>query len=487
MLAWVVILLVAVLVWAWQSTRRPSWSPQGPPLVPWIGNLLSINQEKPHESYAKWAEEYGGIYHVKFGAYQQIILSEPDLIREAFSRPELAGRPKSEAFDFLTNGTGIVASSGQLSQESRRFTLHHLRNLGMGKSHLEEFMHSQVTNFMDQILTPKCGQAIEVDQSLNVAIVNIIWKLVASEELGLTDTKVITTLNELMDLIKLTGNLFLSDAFPWLEPVITKVVWNKQKAEKDFKAVLENVFIPSIQQHREDLSLSGEPRDYIEAALREQQKRPELLTDWHLINSLVDLFIAGNDTTATTLRWVLCCLCNRPETQRRLQAELDREVGRQRLPSLADRPRLPYTEAVLLEAQRIGDIAPISVPHATLAPVTVGGYRLPAGQEVIMNLHSVHQNPQLFPEPRQFRPERFLDADGKFKPSKNVMAFSTGKRVCIGEGMARAELFLFLTCFMQKFTFRWPDGFKHDLSDNGKGEVIRTPAPYKLIPEKRAE
>jgi len=484
MYAWLVVPVVAILVWAWQSTRRPSWSPHGPPLTPWMGNLLNIDSKKPHKTYTRWADKYGGIYHVKLGGRQQIILSDPDLIREAFSRPELAGRPQV-ARHFLTKNNGLASSNGERWQVSRRFTLHHLKNLGMGKSRMEEIMHKQITDFMDQILAPKCGQPIEVGKPLNVATVNIIWNLVASEELSITDTKVINTVTTLEQWIALAKHLALLDAFPWLHPVMTTLVLDTKKVERDVEAVLKEAFLPVIKRHREELTPSGEPRDYIEAALMEQQKRPDLLTDRHLLMSFADLFFAGNETSATTLRWALCCLCSRPETQRRLQAELDREVGRQRLPSLADRPRLPYTEAVLLETQRIGDVIPVPFSHETLAPVTVGGYRLPAGLDVIANMYSVHQNPQLFPQPNEFRPERFLDADGKFRPDNNVMPFPTGKRQCPGEALARDELFLFLTCFMQNYTFRWPDGFKHDLSEDDQRTATRTPAPYKLITEKR--
>ncbi|XP_037080315.1 cytochrome P450 2D4-like [Pollicipes pollicipes] len=179
----------------------------------------------------------------------------------------------------------------------------------------------------------------------------------------------------------------------------------------------------------------------MEAMLREQQERPDLLTDRHLLMS--------------------------------------------RLPSLSDRSRLPYVEAVLLETQRLADITPLLVMHQSLAPVDVGRHRLPAGVQVIANVHSVHHSERLFPEPLQFRPERFLDADGKFQPDKNVMPFSVGKRQCVGESMARAELFLFVTCFMQKFTFHWPEGFTHDLGEDPKGTFLRNPKPYKLVPERR--
>ncbi|XP_037080293.1 cytochrome P450 2J6-like [Pollicipes pollicipes] len=485
MYLWLVIVLLAVLLWAWRSTKRPAWSPKGPPLMPWVGNLFSMDLKHAHHTYAEWAKMYGAIYHVKIGVMHQVVISDPDLIREAFSRLELSGRPDTQLFQFIVKGTGLVSSQGELWQESRRLTLHHLRNLGMGKSELEEYMHYQITSYMDEILAPNCGSELAFDSSLNIAVVNIIWKLVASEELSLTDTKVLNAITTLSQVLETAQRMEILDAAPWLSNVLPSFVFNKAKIEKQFESVVDDVFMPSIKKHLEDLDTLSEPRDYMEAMLREQQERPDLLTDWHLLMSVMDLFFAGNDTTATTLRWAFCFLCSRPEVQRRLQAELDGQVGRQRLPSLSDRSRLPYVEAVLLETQRLADITPLLVMHQSLAPVDVGRHRLPAGVQVIANVHSVHHSERLFPEPLQFRPERFLDGDGKFQPDKNVMPFSVGKRQCVGESMARAELFLFVTCFMQKFTFRWPEGFTHDLGEDPKGTFLRNPKPYKLVPERR--
>ncbi|XP_037080281.1 cytochrome P450 2J6-like [Pollicipes pollicipes] len=485
MYLWLVIVLLAVLLWAWRSTKRPAWSPHGPPLMPWVGNLFSMDLKHAHHTYAEWAKMYGASYHVKIGVMHQVVISDPDLIREAFSRPELSGRPDTQIFQFIVNGTGLVSSQGELWQESRRLTLHHLRNLGMGKSELEEYMHYQITSYMDEILAPNCGSELAFDSSLNIAVVNIIWKLVASEELSLTDTKVLNAITTLSQVLETAQRMEILDAAPWLSNVLPSFVFNKAKIEKKFDSVLEDVFMLSIKKHREDLDTLSEPRDYMEAMLREQRKRPDLLTDWHLLMSVIDLFFAGHDTTTTTLRWAFCLLCSRPEVQRRLQAELDGQVGRQRLPSLSDRSRLPYVEAVLLETQRLADIVPLLLTHQTVAPVQVGQHLLPAGIQVIANVHSVHHSERLFPEPLQFRPERFLDTDGKFQPDKNVMPFSVGKRQCVGERMSRAELFLFVTCFMQKFTFRWPEGFTHDLGEDPKVTFLRSPKPYKLVPERR--
>ena len=460
----------------------------GPALLPWIGNALSISATEPEAKYSEWAEKYGSIYHAKIGAVHQVILSDPALIREAFSRPEVAGRPDTATFVIINNKTGLVMSEGELWRESRRFTLHHLRNFGMGKSSLEGYIQQQITGFSEEILKPGCGKEISLERSLNVAIVNIIWNLVASEELSITDEKIksiisrINTLNLGSDGVEA---LALLDLAPWLPKVVPDWLINRSRYDAEFVDIVKEGFLPALQRHRESLDPDSEPRDYMDALLQEQRRRPQLMTDHHLFMSIHDLFIAGNDTTATTLRWAFCFLCQRPEVQRRLQAELDAEVGRQRPPALTDRQRLPYTEAVLLETQRLGDIVPLLVPHQTLTPVTVGGYRLPAGVQVIGVAQAVHHSERYFADPLEFRPERFLDADGKFQADKNVIPFSVGKRQCLGESLARNELFLFLTGFLQNFSFRFPEGHQQHLERDPNSVFVRAPKPYVLIPERR--
>ncbi|KAF0298344.1 Cytochrome P450 2J6 [Amphibalanus amphitrite] len=488
MFLWLVVAVVAVVIWAWKSMTRPSWCPQGPPLLPWIGNALSLDPAAPESKYSEWAEQYGSMYYVKLGAVEQVVLTDPALIREAFSRPEVSGRPDTASMVLINNNNGLVMSEGELWRETRRFTLHHLRNFGMGKSQLEGYIQQQIAGFCEEILKPGCGKEISLESSLNVAIVNIIWNLVASEELGITDEKIKSVINRINRLNLSTDGLqafAVLDLAPWVQKVTPDWLINRERFEKEFADIMKEGFLPALQRHRDSFDPGSEPRDYMDAMLLEQHRRPELMTDHHLLMAIHDLFLAGNDTTATTLRWAFCFLCQRPDVQRRLQAELDAEVGRQRPPTLADRQRLPFTEAFILETQRLGDITPLLVPHRTVAPVSVGGRHLPAGVQVVGVGQAVHRSARYFAEPLQFRPERFIDSDGKFQPDKNVMPFSVGKRQCLGESLARNELFLFLACILQNFSFRFPEGYHHHLEQDPDNVFIRSPKPFKLIPERR--
>jgi cytochrome P450 family 2 subfamily U polypeptide 1 len=151
-------------------------------------------------------------------------------------------------------------------------------------------------------------------------------------------------------------------------------------------------------------------------------------------------------------------LANHPEVQTRFQNELDDGVPKDRLPSLDDKPRLPYTEAVILEVMRRHIVIPFFVPHATFKDTELYGYYIPKGCIVLANAVSAHMDPKTWRDPVNFRPERFLDENHTIIGSERVIAFGLGKRSCLGEILGRQKVFLILTSLVQRFDIRPPEG-----------------------------
>lgn len=150
-------------------------------------------------------------------------------------------------------------------------------------------------------------------------------------------------------------------------------------------------------------------------------------SDFQLFRVVFEFFIAGTETTSTTLRWAIIYLINNPDIQDKLRKEIESVVGSSQLPRMQHRQDMPYTEAVIAEVQRCGDIVPLSLFHGVDKDVTFKGFRIPKEAVITPNLESVLFDPKDFPDPLTFNPERFLDPNGKFCHTEKLIVFSLGK------------------------------------------------------------
>lgn len=176
----------------------------------------------------------------------------------------------------------------------------------------------------------------------------------------------------------------------------------------------------------------------------------------NLLFTALDLFVAGMETTSTTLRWAMLLMMKYPYIQEKVHEEIISIIGSERSPRAEDRTNLPYTNAVIHEVQRFGNIVPMNLLHSTTADVNFKGYFIPKDTAVIPLLTSVLFDKTQWENPRAFNPSNFLDADGKFVKRDAFAPFSMGRRACAGEALARVELFLFFTILIQKFRFQVP-------------------------------
>jgi cytochrome P450 len=146
-----------------------------------------------------------------------------------------------------------------------------------------------------------------------------------------------------------------------------------------------------------------------------------------------DLFFGGTETTSTALRWFAVFMIRNPEVQDKMRKEISDVIGNSRYPSLNDKPNLPYTEAVLHEVLRMGCIVPLSIPHGLNTDLKYKDFIIPKDVILIPNLHSILFDPDVFEDPKVFRPERFLDADGNLINTEQVLVFSVGKNCFISD------------------------------------------------------
>uniref|UniRef100_A0A2I3GI43 Cytochrome P450 n=1 Tax=Nomascus leucogenys TaxID=61853 RepID=A0A2I3GI43_NOMLE len=238
-----------------------------------------------------------------------------------------------------------------------------------------------------------------------------------------------------------------------------------------------------LTKHRMIWNPAQPPQDLTDAFLAEMDKakgNPESsFSDENLCMVVADLFLAGMVTTSTTLAWGLLLMILHLDVQRRVQQEIDDVIGQMRRPEMGDQARMPYTTAVIHEVQRFGDIVPLGVTHMTSRDIEVQGFHIPKGTTLFTNLSSVLKDEAVWEKPFRFHPEHFLDAQGHFVKPEAFLPFSAGRRACLGEPLARMELFLFFTCLLQGFSFSVPAGQPRP-SHSRVVSFLVTPSPYEL-------
>ncbi|CAH2091171.1 unnamed protein product [Euphydryas editha] len=299
------------------------------------------------------------------------------------------------------------------------------------------------------------GKPVTVNHMFDVSIVNILWKLVAGKRYDLKDKQ----LNILCDLI--TRSFKVADMsggilnfMPFLRYFMPNIIgYTELKAIHDsMYSFLNN----TIREHRAAIDVKN-PKDVIDMLLLEMMtEKKDCLSDEELQVICLDLFEAGVETVSNTAVFMLLHIVRDQKVQKRLQQEIDMEIGT-RQPTLSDRNRMVYAEAVLLETLRISSVAAVGIPHMALDDAKLGNYLIPKGTFILLAIHDLH-NGRHWKDPQIFRPERFLTKEGNLIQDEWLMPFGCGKRRCIGEGLARSELFMFLTYLLQAFNLKLPEG-----------------------------
>ncbi|XP_056653445.1 cytochrome P450 2D14 [Monodelphis domestica] len=481
LLALALFLLLLDLSGRW---RRPRRYPPGPAALPLLGNALQVDFQNLPESFGQLQKKFGKVFSVQLLWKPAVVLSGPDAVREALVHrsEDTAGRPPSLVYSHLgfgPNAQGVVlAQYGEAWKEQRRFSLTTLRNLGLGKQSLERWVTAEA-DFLCSAFAAREGRAFDPSHLLTCSVTNVISSLTYANRFDYEDRKLQRLLELLERSLKEDVGLLreVVDSFPALLhiPGLARWFFGALKA-------LLGILDEFLEEHKQTLD-PAEPRDLTDAFLLEMEKAKgtpgSSFTPANLRMVVADLFTAGMVTTATTLRWALLLLLLHPDVQRKVQEEVDVVIGRSRRPTMKDQAHMPFTNAVIHEVQRFGDIVPLGIPHMTTRDTEIQGFFIPKGTVLITNLSSVLKDEATWEQPYRFYPEHFLDAEGRFVKPEAFMPFSAGRRVCLGEPLAKMELFLFFTCLLQDFSFVLPPGHSKP-SDKAEVSFLSAPQPFQL-------
>jgi len=420
------------------------------------------------------------------GSHPAVTIQDFQMAKDLFNKEEWCGRGLSIISRYFRSDNGInkgiISSDGQLWQEQRRFALKHLKDFGFGKAGLEGVIQEEAEEIVRHLATFH-QQDFKMNTVFGVPVINILWTIVAGKRFQSDDP----TVQRMMDLLnRLFKGRFVLE---YLLPAWGLICYFVPGLDGRRRIITElrEMFRGSIREHRESLD-TNQPRDFIDVYLMEMMKGTNPQFDQECLEiTCLDLFKAGAETSSTTLLWIVLYLVRYQEVQERCYQEVLSVTGEER-PALKHQASLPYCQAVICEVQRLACVAPQTIPHRVTRNVKVGDYIVPKHSLAMASLWGFMKDPDVWPEAETFKPERFLETceNGlKFKKQEQFVPFGIGRRICMGETLARDSLFIFTTTLVKNLKFENPNNFPKPNPENFTDGFTVIPHPYHVNIRKR--
>ncbi|KAI3726713.1 hypothetical protein L1987_66514 [Smallanthus sonchifolius] len=424
------------------KNRKP---PEAKGAWPIIGHLhLLGGLELPHKVLGDMADKHGPIFTIKLGVHQVLVVSNGDIAKECFTTNDkaFASRPKSVAIEVMAYNYAMFgfAPYGDYWRKLRKIImlevlsqrrvelLGHIRVSELRAS-IKDIYEAWVNNRKDMV-------KVEMSQWFGNFVLNILVRINSGKRFSPNDEEGVRF--QMVKAMNKTGKELDIFFEGWLKE--HKIEGGSAQKLEGCSQVFIDVLINILQGASED-------------------EFPGLDHDTVIKSTCQQLLTAGLDTTAVTLTWALSLLLNNPKALETAQHEIDEHVGKERLVEESDMKNLVYLDAIIKETLRLYPAGPLSVPHESIEDCVVGGYNIPKGTRLIVNLRKMHRDPNVWSDANEFQPERFLtckkDIDVKGKHFE-LLPFGSGRRMCPGVSFAKQTLRLTLASLIQQFTLKTP-------------------------------
>ncbi|XP_076623309.1 putative cytochrome P450 305a1 [Colletes latitarsis] len=479
LLSVIVILLLTSLLIGPKTGKHPP----GPFSWPFIGNqsLLKRMTDKlgaQHLALSELARRYGSnLITLHLGINKVVVVSGNKPVMAVLMSDEYDGRPWNEFIKMRNLGqkNGITMNEGSEWKEVRSWTMQALKSFGFGKVGMLNMIKDELNEVLDSL---KDGGVKMLKPLITPAVINVLWTIAAGKRFNET-----SKLEYFVDLLDRRARVFdmfggILSTFPWIRYIAPEA--SGYNLLQTLNVELRDFLMKTINEHKQKYVIGSEA-DLIDMFITEMNKDKynTIYNDDQLVMILIDLFIAGVTTTATTLDFLFMNMVVHQDVQQKLQKEIDSVVPASRLPDLGDKMKLPYAEAVITESQRLWPVLPVIGPRRVLRDTYLDNYSLPKDSTILLNLYSIHTDPDIFPEPLKFQPERFIK-NGVFDHNAEVLTFGKGRRRCPGNILAKSALFLLFVGVMKKYSLL-PVPSKGPWTVETIPGLIMSPKPYDVL------
>ncbi|KAA8522315.1 hypothetical protein F0562_012988 [Nyssa sinensis] len=483
------ILLQALLSIARASKTSSQKLPPGPTPLPIIGNLLKLAGNQPHKSLAELAKTHGPIMTLKLGQITTVVISSSTMAKEILQKQDLSFSSRSIP-DAIRAHNQYQLSVVWLPVSTRWRSLRKILNSQIFSNHkLDAKQHLRCQKVQELIADVRqscqAGVAVDIGRAAFRTTLNLLSNTFFSVDLTDPSSDTTQEFKDLVwDIMEEAGKPNLVDYFPVLGKMDPQGI--RRRMAIHFGKLIE-LFSHMISQRLESRGVEGShaSNDVLDTLLNISEENGDEIDRTHIERMLVDLFIAGNDTTASTLEWAMAEVLHNPETLRKAQAELEQTIGKGNTVGESDIDQLPYLQAIVKETFRLHPPVPFLIPRKVQADVEVCGFTVPKGAQVLVNAWAIGRDPSTWSNPSSFVPERFLGSEVDVRGHDfELIPFGAGRRICPGLPLAIRMVHLMLGSLINSFDWKLEGGIAaEDMNMEEKfGITLQKSQPLLIIP-----
>nr|QNS29988.1 cytochrome P450 [Nothapodytes nimmoniana] len=465
--------------------------PPSPPYIPIIGHLYLI-KGSIHQALQSLSSKYGPILFLRLGVRSMLVVSSPSAVEECFTKNDIifANRPRTLAGDLLTyNYRAFVWTPyGHIWRSLRRLSVVELfssTSVHRSSAVREDEIRTLVRHLYK--VSKSGNPKVEFKYWFSICLFNTITRIVAGRQVvpeedagGEAGRRIMADLRE-----RFFTNVGMNmcDFLPILrwfgyKGLEKKLMVAFKRRDEFLQGLLDEFRLKkmnsSSQKHVKDGKEKG---PLIETLLSLRESEPEFYTVDVIKSLMLVMFVAGTETTATTVEWAMSLLLTHPETLDKLRTEIDNNVREERLLTDMDLSKLPYLRCVINEALRLYPPVPLLLPHFSSKDCTIGGHVIPEGTILVVNSWALQRDPNVWEEPHKFKPERFEMEEEKEGFGYKFVPFGVGRRACPGVNMGMRAALLALGTLIQCFEWEKVGQFEMEMRYNN-GVTLQKAKPF---------
>lgn len=500
---WLLLALAWLVAFAFLSKvsthKRPNKLkyPPGPKPWPVIGNLNLLGSI-PHQSLHSLAQKYGEIMQLKFGSYQVIVASSPEMAKAFLKTHDsvFASRPALAAGKYTSYNYSDVtwAPYGPYWRQARKIYLTEI----FSPKRLDSFESIRVEerrSFISCIFDLSGKPVTLRDHLFRLNLLTMSKMVIGNKyfaQFHQSDASIVTfeEFQGMIDKWFFLGGVFnIGDWISWLDR------FDLQGYVKQMKELYKNFdrfhnYVLDDHQAIRKAERDFVPKDMVDILLQlaEDPNLEVKLTRDNIKGLIQDLFTGGTDTSSTTIEWAMNELLKQPHLIEKATEELDRVIGKERWVEEDDYAKLPFMEAIIKETLRLHPLATLLAPHYAIEDCNIAGYDISKGTTVFVNVWSIGRDPKYWDAPEEFIPERFLGKDIDMKGQNfALLPFGAGRRRCPGYNLGLKLVRSILANLLHGFNWKLPHDVKPEdiCMEEFYGLTTHPRTPLAMIPEPR--